>query len=366
MRKIAFIISNCLLLIVLLLSFVYKRGLVSNPIGQFTGFMLNHQHTGWGTSLYYPKIDPFIEGTNEVRVGIIDSGISELSLDEFNVKTTMNFSNSSSEFDLIGHGTKVSSIIGAKNNHVLTLGVYPKSSLYSYKVVDDNGHISNDYIIQAFKQAISDKIEILNLSMVLKNVTPELKAVISEYINTGGYLVTVAYDLKDINFLNPISDMSGVISVGCFNDFFDVIKANHENIYYAPYTQDALSLKNQIVRSDGSSFSAAFVSGTIANLLSQGKDKQEVLSYLSNFFGETEIVKKRNIFFISYEKYQKIINNSYTLLGLGTVIAFVLYIALGIIICSKSKKDRDIFLKQLLWNAFILIILAYLVLPTQM
>ncbi|RCW16509.1 hypothetical protein CAC02_08190 [Streptococcus gallolyticus] len=366
MRKCAFIVGNGLLLLVLVLSVIYRRGLVSNPIGQFTGFILNHQHSGWGTSLYYPKIDPLTTVSRDVKVGMIDSGVAKESLDECNIAARFNFSNSNSDFDSIGHGTKIASIIGAKDNHILTIGLSPQSSLYSYKVVDDNGQITNAAIGQAVKQAIADEVDVLNVSMVLKTMTPELNAVISDYINTGGYLVSAAYELNNTDFINPISQISDVISVGSYNEFFNVLKANHENIYYAPYTQEALSLNQHIVRSNGASVSTAFVSGTIANLLSQGKSKQEIRTALSAFFGEQAITDKRDRLLVSYEHHQSSVDYLYTLLGIGTVVVFALYLIVGSVICSQSQQDKQIYLKQLVWNVLFVLVLAYLLLPTQM
>ncbi|EOT44545.1 hypothetical protein [Enterococcus columbae] len=77
MKKILFLLGNFLILTTFLFALVYREGLTSNPIGQFTGFQINHQQAGWGTSLYYPKINPQAQFTKDVKVAIIDSGISK-------------------------------------------------------------------------------------------------------------------------------------------------------------------------------------------------------------------------------------------------------------------------------------------------
>ncbi|MBY4973069.1 S8/S53 family peptidase [Streptococcus suis] len=366
MKKLIILLGNIALIFAFLFTIIFNKGLTSNPIGQFTGFQINHQQTGWGTYLYYLSINPLENKSSEVKIAVIDSGISNDSLDEFNLQSVQNFSSSSHPYDVFGHGTKISSIIGAKDNHVLTLGLSPDSAIFSYKVVDDDGIIKNDYIIRAFEQAIKDRIDIINLSMVLKNPSQELKNIISSFIDQGGYVVTPAYDLKNINALNPLVEIEGVISVGTFNDFFHIFNPQKNIDYYAPYSQETLSLNNEIVRSDGSSFSTAFVSGTIANLMSQGKTDSEITEQLQKYFGEESIYSKRNIFMRFYEEHLDLVNDSYMILSVGLILLFVLEVVLVIIVSIKVKNEGKWQIMETGLSFVVLLILAFLLLPMQM
>lgn len=366
MKKTIVLIGNLGLIIAFLFSIIYRQGLTSNPIGQFTGFQINHQQTGWGTSLYYPEINPLVKKSTEVKIAVIDSGIAKESLDEFNVQSILNFSSSDHPYDKFGHGTKISSIIAARDNHVLTLGLSPDSSLFSYKVVDDTGIIKNDYIIKAFEQAITDQIDIVNISMVLKNPSQDLKNIITSFIQQGGYVVTPAYDLKDINTLNPLVEVDGVISVGTFNDFFYTFNPKEPIDYYAPYSQEALSLNNEIVRSDGSSLSTAFVSGTIANMMSQGQSDAVIKDQLSNYFGKKSIDSKRTIFMTFYESHLDLVNHSYMFLSIALISLFAIEVVVSLIVCIQSKQARKKQLIQMILRLVLLAILAFLLLPTQM
>lgn len=366
MKKSVILLGNITLIVAFLFTIIFNQGLTSNPIGQFTGFQINHQQTGWGTYLYYPSINPLEKPSDEIKIAVIDSGISNVSLEEFNLQSVQNFSSSSHPYDVLGHGTKISSIIGAKDNHVLTLGLSPGSGIFSYKVVDDDGVIKNDYIVRAFEQAIKDRVDIINLSMVLKNPSQDLKNIISSFIHQGGYVVTPAYDLKNIDSLNPLIEIDGVIGVGTFNDFFYTFNPQENIDYYAPYSQETLSLNNEIVRSDGSSFSTAFVSGTIANMMSQGKTDSEIMERLEKYFSKESVDSKRNIFMRFYEEHLDLVNNSYMILSVGLIFLFAIEVILCTITFSKSKKESRWQIAETTLSFVLLLILAFLLLPTQM
>lgn len=366
MKKVLKIVGICLLIGAAFLSILFKEGLVSNPIGQFTGFQIHHQHTGWGTSRYYPSIDPTVSATHPVTVAVIDSGIAEEAMEEFYIASLQTFSNDPSPYDRLGHGTKIASMIAAKDNHVLTLGLAPTARLYSYKVVDENGVIKNDYLVEAFHQAIQDEVAIVNLSMVLTNPSSELLDVMATYIKQGGYVVVPAYDLKDVTVQNPAMTVEGVIGVGSFNEWFTMIQEQKEVAYYAPYSQEALSLGQQIVRSEGSSFSAAFVSGAIANWLSQGYTHEEVETSLERFFSAATIRSKQSFLVTVYEDHQEWFNQLYMILGIATLILFVAYVVLEYWRIRQVREQKKRYVIELLITILLFFLLAVLLLPTQM
>lgn len=366
MKKIILVLSQISLTILLLIAVFYRRGLVSNPIGQFTGFPINHQQTGWGTSLYYPLINPEVEVARDIKVGIIDSGIAQNLEDEFYLEKQVSFSDSKNVNDQLGHGTKIASIIAAKNNHKWTLGLAPSAKIYSYKVVDDDGAIKESYIIRALKQAKDDGVDLVNFSMVVKNLTPELETAVNDYLQTGGYFITPAYDLKNLDVLNPLTSIDGVIAVGSFNDFFKILNPQEDIDYYAPYTQETLSPNLQIIRSDGSSFSTAFVSGTIANFLSQSKSRTQIDHELQTLFSQEAVTRKRQPLLVFYETYREEVDLTYSVLGIGSCILIVVEVFIGLGLILRNKSKRKYYLAQLSVQLLVLILIAWLTLPTQM
>ena len=81
-----------MLLLALVICFYYRDGLVSKPIGQTGEFAIKHEQAGYAVSLYYPKIDPTKAHQKDVRVGIIDSGISPKVGSELNIAAAYDLS----------------------------------------------------------------------------------------------------------------------------------------------------------------------------------------------------------------------------------------------------------------------------------
>lgn len=357
----AIIIFSC----AILFSLIFADGLISNPIGNFTGFKLNHQHSGWGTSIYYPKIDPQLVGNKEVKVAVIDSGISKQALDEINIVKKMSFADQD-PYDFIGHGTKIASIIGARDNHMLTIGVAPNVAIYSYKVTDSKGIIKQENIIKAINQAILDDVDIINLSMIPKEKTEKLTQVIKDFLREGKYFFTPAYNLKQLELLNPLGEIEGVTLIGIFNDMLTVFNPQNNILYYAPYSQEALSLNNQIVRVDGSSYSTAFVSGTVANILSQNNGDAVVHAQLEDLFSKKSVDSQKNFSIKTYEKYEEIIIPLYSILGGLMIVLGALVVVMKLNIAVKQKAERKTNVYQVIVLVSLLVLIGFLILPTQM
>lgn len=111
---------------------------------------------------------------NGVKVAVIDSGIDAASLDLQNFGATVVYSKSfvagEDANDYFGHGTHVAGLIaGTGFNSLLythdIFGVSPGANLYNLKVLDKNGMSDDATVISAIDQAISLKVNVINLSL---------------------------------------------------------------------------------------------------------------------------------------------------------------------------------------------------------
>lgn len=115
-------------------------------------------------------------GSNTIRVGVIDSGIDVYHPDLVN-NVNSDLSESYVEGcspleDSIGHGTHVAGIIGAQGNNLIgTTGVCWDVELISLRVVDDNGNIHEDDLVQAIEDANDKGIHILNISLTAMHIS---------------------------------------------------------------------------------------------------------------------------------------------------------------------------------------------------
>ena len=87
-----------------------------------------------------------------VNVAVIDSGIDATHPD-LNVKGGVDCQSGSpvdvTPVDVLGHGTFVAGVIGARNNRLGVIGTAPGTPLWSVRVVDDAGLISEESLICA-------------------------------------------------------------------------------------------------------------------------------------------------------------------------------------------------------------------------
>jgi subtilisin family serine protease len=108
-------------------------------------------------------------GNKNIIIAVIDNGfdlshpeLKDKSVKPYNVIDKSTNVSPSNE----NHGTHVSSTIIAKgNNNQGLVGICPDCSFMPIKVEDQNGMMSNTYIIDAILYAIKNKADVINLSL---------------------------------------------------------------------------------------------------------------------------------------------------------------------------------------------------------
>ena len=268
--------------------------------------------TQWAIeSLQLPKVWDFSTGSNDIIVGVIDSGIdgTHPDLQDSIVNELCRDFTSGVEVatpnptDLYGHGTHVAGIIGATtNNGVGVAGTNWNVGLVSLKIFDEAGNGSTSYVAEAISFAERTGIPILNLSASWNSTTPgydvALNAVIANY---SGVIVCAAGNWGADNDGNdpgrPASyPYDNIISVGAIDengerwvrddDYYSNYGANTVDIYapgsnivstypascYLPGSAGHIAMG--YFSDGGTSMATPFVTGVSALLLS-------INSYLS-------------------------------------------------------------------------------------
>lgn len=227
----------------------------------------------------------FSPNAEEVKVGVIDSGISKHEDLDDNVIEGFDFvsNNAITDDDLTQHGTMVSGIIGAVgNNGIGVAGVVHKVQLVPLQVADGAYFFSSVAISKSIQYATQHDIPILNCSFGSKN----------DY--TGGGLGQNPYDPPAIGTKAAIENYPGLVvcaagNKGTDNDAFpdypssydcdniiSVAASNYrDELSYSNYGQTTVDLvapegsyttKNQedYTFFGGTSSAAPYVSGTAA------------------------------------------------------------------------------------------------------
>jgi len=114
------------------------------------------------------KAKPVHEGGNTgatVKIGIIDSGISNTHPD-LNVVGEYDFvNNTSTSDDVYGHGTHVAGTACATMNGWGAVGVAPNCELYDLRVLNDSGSGYTSNILASIEWAVAHDLDVINLSL---------------------------------------------------------------------------------------------------------------------------------------------------------------------------------------------------------
>ncbi|MFB8733024.1 S8 family serine peptidase [Bacillus sp. SL00103] len=116
-----------------------------------------------------------------VKVAVLDTGISphedlKVSGGKSFVKYTTSYK------DDQGHGTHVAGTIGALNNDYGTVGVASGAKLYAVKVLDKKGEGDLYSLLRGIDWAISNKMDIMNLSLSFEDNIPILQSAVDAKI----------------------------------------------------------------------------------------------------------------------------------------------------------------------------------------
>ncbi|MFC4767622.1 S8 family peptidase [Effusibacillus consociatus] len=135
-----------------------------------------------------------------IKVGILDTGI-DYSHEDLKVSGGVTLVPGTTDYrDDNGHGTHVAGTIAALNNTVGALGVAPQVNLYAIKVLDQSGSGNYSDVVAGIEWAITNHMNILNMSLGGTSSSRTLKAAVDKAYNFEILLIASAgnngYDPK--------------------------------------------------------------------------------------------------------------------------------------------------------------------------
>lgn len=208
-----------------------------------------------------------------VKIGIVDSGIA--THEDLSIAGGVSFTSyTTSYLDDNGHGTHIAGIIGAKNNGYGTVGVANEASLYAVKVLgkDGSGYLSE--IIAGIDWCITNKMDIINLSLGSSTSSYALQQVVDKAYSQGILVVAAAGNdgttTGSLDTVNYPAKYDSVIAVSATDsrDARASFSSTGSKIEVAAPGVNILStyLNNQYVSISGTSMAAPYVAGNLALL----------------------------------------------------------------------------------------------------
>ncbi|MET3193285.1 S8 family serine peptidase [Gottfriedia sp. OAE603] len=126
-----------------------------------------------------------------VKVAVIDTGVGPH--EDVIVSGGISFVPYTTSYaDDNGHGTHVAGMISAENNSLGVVGVAPDTSIYAVKVLDNTGSGYVSDIIKGLDWAITNKMDIVNMSLGFYYDSPALEAAINNAVGKGILVVAAA------------------------------------------------------------------------------------------------------------------------------------------------------------------------------
>jgi len=205
---------------------------------------------------------------NDIRVGVIDSGVYAHSDLQHNLLTGHNYLNDSSDTtDNIGHGTFVSGIIAAEANGQYIDGIAHKAKIVPLKCFDNDYQTTVTNIADAIYDAIDVyDCDVINMSFGMTGSSTTLKNAI-EYAQENGCILTASAGNDGNTTINYPANYDGVIGVGAVdskNSICYFSQRNRSVDVVAPGSElESVSIST-FKNNSGTSFSAPHVTAMAA------------------------------------------------------------------------------------------------------
>ncbi|WP_010676957.1 S8 family serine peptidase [Bacillus timonensis] len=235
---------------------------------------IHQQNADWGIeTVRTPSAWKANYSGKGVKIAIIDTGI-DLEHQDLKLAGGASFVSYTDSFhDDEGHGTHVAGIIGAQNNSIGSIGIAYNSSLFAVKVLDSNGDGYLSDIIEGIDWAISNKMDIINLSLGSDTHSPALKTAVDKAYQQNILVVASAGNsgaFETIDTIGYPAKYDSTIAVGAVGP----------NLQYANFSSSGPSLEvvapgvniistyagNTYAKLSGTSMAAPYVSGNLALL----------------------------------------------------------------------------------------------------
>ncbi|AHN21694.1 MULTISPECIES: S8 family peptidase [Lysinibacillus] len=232
----------------------------------------------WGYHAIHSTSGKSEKPTNKkIKVAILDSGISHHAALKNKIVASYNAIETDQEpIDELNHGTAIAGIIGSSHNKMGFSGIAKDNvEIYNVKVLNTQGKSDFQTVINGIEWSIKNDVDIINISFGFETNNLEFEKVIKKALAEGIIIVAASGNTLGLRVDYP-AKYEGVISVSALKpDFTSYSYSGKGKIDYAAPGKNILSTDKNGGYSifNGTSFAAAFVTGSIAYLLGNTNEK---------------------------------------------------------------------------------------------
>ncbi|TKC19261.1 S8 family peptidase [Robertmurraya kyonggiensis] len=229
-----------------------------------------------------------------VTIAVLDTGIA--THEDLVVSGGISFTSYTNSYtDDNGHGTHVAGIIGAEKNEIGTVGVAPDADIYAVKVLDKTGSGYLSDIIKGIDWAISNKMDIINLSLTATMDSFALHQAVDNAYNQGLLVVAAAGNHGNTDGTGDTVEYparyESVIAVSA-TDYLNQrgrFSATGNSVEVSAPGVKVMStyLNNSYVSMSGTSMATPYVAGTLA-LLKQANPTYTNIQLRTNLIASTQ------------------------------------------------------------------------------
>jgi thermitase len=208
---------------------------------------------------------------SKIIVAVLDSGIDINHKDlAGKVLGSVNFTESNTEYDVLGHGTSVAGIIAANNDTGIT-GAVHGIDLLNVKVVNDNGSVWPTDVARGIIWAVDNGAQIINMSFTAPTDSKVLKNAV-EYAARNGVIMLAAAGNRINSKTYPAAYPNVIAVEAAASDgkaWSDNKTGGWVDIYAPGYNIYSAVPGNKYAYKSGSSFAAAGASRQAALILGE-------------------------------------------------------------------------------------------------
>jgi len=225
------------------------------------------QQVGWGvTTIKANKAWDQNYNGKGIKIGIIDTGVDTAHKD-LKIAGGKSFIEGMTSYrDNNGHGTHVAGIIGALDNKIGMIGVAPKSQIYALKALDKDGTGYVSDVIDAINWCITNKMDIVNLSMGINEDIFYLEEAVNRAASAG-IVVVAATGNEGKNNVSYPARYPSVVGAGALKTSTTLASFSNRGsavTVTAPGYKIFSTIPGGFGTYSGTSMAAPFVAGTLA------------------------------------------------------------------------------------------------------